>query len=66
MRDQLTDPVTLLPGRQGSVRLLEERAHVHGHRGEVEGGLDEGVIEIEDAQSHAETVSQACYHELSS
>jgi len=45
---------------------LDELAHVHGHRGEVEGGLDERVIEIENAQSHAETVSQACYHGLSS
>ncbi len=63
MRDQLADAVALLPGRQGPVRLLDERAHVDRHGGEVEGRLDEGVIEIEDAQRHAETVSQACYHE---
>ena len=66
VRDQLADAVALPPGRHGPIRPLDELAHVDGHGCEVEGRLDEGVIEIEDAQSHAETVSQACYHGLSS
>ena len=64
--DQLTAAIALRAGRHGAVRLLDERAHVEGHRGEVEGRLDQCVVEIEDAQRHAETVPQACYHEPSS
>ena len=64
--DQLAHPVTLVAGRQGAVGALDERPHVEGHGGEIERGLDEGVIEVEHAQRHAETVPQACYDGLSS
>jgi hypothetical protein len=60
VRDQLAHAVAVLPRRQGPALVLDELAHIEGHRGEIEGCLDEGVIEIENAQSHAETVPQAC------
>ena len=60
VRDQLADAVAVLPRRQGPILTLDELPHVEGHGREIEGRLDEGVVEIEHAQSHAETVPQAC------
>src|SRR5437867_1768621 len=60
VRDQLAHAVALVTARQGAAGSLDERPHVDRHCGEIEGRLDEGVIEIEHAQSHAETVPQAC------
>jgi hypothetical protein len=36
--------------------VLDERAHLEGHRCQVKRRVDQGVIEVEDAQTHAVTV----------
>ncbi len=65
-RDQLEDPVPLRPHGQRAPRALDEPSHVGGHRDQVEGRADQGVVQVEHAQTHALTVPQPCYDELPS
>ena len=55
--DQLEDPVPLRPVGQRAALALDEPPHVGGHRGQVERCTDQGVIQVEYAQTHALTVS---------
>ena len=59
--DQLAHSISIRPGRQGPAARLQQGPHVHGHRGQVERGLHEGVIEVEGAHTeHALTVPWTC------
>jgi hypothetical protein len=59
--DQLAHAVAIRPARQQSAMALQQRAHVQRHRRQVQRRLDERVIEVEDAQTHALTVPWTCY-----
>jgi hypothetical protein len=54
--DELADAVTLGPRRERPAVLLDESAHLQGHRTQVERRVDQRVIEVEDTQTHAVTV----------
>src|SRR6058998_271217 len=55
--NQLEDPVPLRPVGQRAALALDEPPHVGGHRSQVERCTDQGVIQVEYAQTHALTVS---------
>jgi hypothetical protein len=54
--DQLADAIAFGPCRQRSAVVLDERPHLQRHRRQVERRVDQRVIEVEDAQTHAVTV----------
>ena len=58
--DQLEDAVALLAGGERPPRALHKGAHLVGHRPEIEGGPDEGVVQVEDAELHG-GASIPCY-----
>src|SRR6185503_2250891 len=60
--DELPDPVAVRPSRQWPAARLQQHAHVHGHGGQVQRGIDESVIEVERTHTqHAMTVPWTCY-----
>jgi hypothetical protein len=46
--DQFTDAIALVAARQRPVPRFQQHAHVGGHRRQIEGRADEGVVEVED------------------
>jgi hypothetical protein len=54
--DQLADAVALGASGERSAVLLDQRAHLERHRGQVQRRVDQRVVEVEDAHTHAVTV----------